>query len=388
MAIPISYNLRNLFVRRLATSITVIGIALVVAVFIAVLALAQGFQRALAGNGLDNNAIVLRVPGDAELSSSVSREWVSIIETQPEVAVDSDGRPMVVPELVVVVNLKKKSTGGIANILTRGTNPRALALRPRLKLMAGRLWESGKSEVVVGKLISERFQGCELGEQITFGGRAWTVVGILDADGTSFESEVWGDSEILGPAFDREGYQSASLRLKDAAQFEALEARVEGDRRMQAIVKRESQYYADQSMQVSGMIQGLGMFISIIMAFGAVFGALNTMYAAVSSRRSEIGTMMALGFSRSSVLLSFVLEALLLSSIGGILGGFLALPINGISTGTTNWATFSEVAFRFTVTPVMLVIGFLFALVMGLIGGFFPALNAARSNIAQTVRRA
>jgi putative ABC transport system permease protein len=388
MAIPLTYNLRNLFVRKLSTSITIIGIALVVAVFIAVLALAAGFRQALANNGIEGNAIVLRVPGNDELSSSVSREWVSIIETQPEVALDPEGRPMVVPELVVVVNLKKKSTGGIANILTRGTSTRALALRPRLKLAAGRLWEAGKSEVVVGKLISERFQNCGLGEQITFGGRAWTVVGIIDADGTSFESEVWGDSEILGPAFDREGYQSATVRLKDPAQFEALEARLEGDKRMQVVVKRESKYYADQSGSVSGTIAGLGTFVALVMAFGAVFGALNTMYAAVSSRRSEIGTMMALGFSRGSVLISFVLEALLLSAIGGILGGLLALPVNGISTGTTNWSTFSEVAFRFRVTPDMLVQGFVFALVMGLIGGFFPALNAARSNIAQTVRRA
>lgn len=388
MAIPISYNIRNLFVRRLATTITVVGIALVVAVFIAVLALANGFQRALAGNGTETNAIVLRVPGNDELSSSVSREWVSILQTQPEVALDPQGRPMITPELVVVVNLKKKSTGGLSNILTRGTSPAAFDLRPRLKLVAGRMWKSGLSEVIVGKLLSERFQNCGLGEQVTFGGRQWTVVGIFDAGSTSFESEIWGDSEILGPAFDREGYQSATIRLKDPAQLDALKQRVEGDRRMQAVVKRESVYYADQSVQIATTIRVLGTFIAIVMAFGAVFGALNTMYAAVSSRRAEIGTMMALGFSRGSVLISFVLESLFLCGIGGILGGLLALPINGISTGTTNWATFSEVAFRFTVTPDMLVDGFLFALIMGLVGGFFPALHAARANIAQTVRRA
>jgi len=388
MAIPISYNIRNLFVRRLATTITVIGIALVVAVFIAVLALANGFERALAGNGIETNAIVLRVPGNDELSSSVSREWVSILQTQPEVARDTEGRPMIVPELVVVVNLQKKGTGGVSNILTRGTSPAALDLRPQLKLVAGRMWKSGLPEVVVGKLLSERFENCGLGEQVTFGGRQWTVVGIFDAGSTSFESEIWGDSEILGPAFDREGYQSATIRLKDPAYLDALKLRVEGDRRMQAVVKRESTYYADQSVQIATTIRVLGTFIAIVMAFGAVFGALNTMYAAVSSRRAEIGTMMALGFSRGSVLLSFVLESLFLCGIGGILGGLLALPINGISTGTTNWATFSEVAFRFTVTPDMLVDGFLFALVMGLVGGFFPALNAARANIARTVRRA
>lgn len=388
MPIPISYNIRNLFVRRLATSITIIGIALVVAVFIAVLALANGFQRALAGNGLETNAIVLRVPGNDELSSSVSREWVSIIQTQPEVALDEQGRPMIASELVVVVNLVKKSTGGVSNILTRGTTPAAFSLRPRLKLVAGRMFASGLDEVIVGKLLSERFQNCGLGERVTFGGRQWTVVGVFDAGSTSFESEVWGDSEVLGPAFDRDGYQSATIRLKDAGYFEALKQRLESDRRMQTIVKRESTYYAEQSVQIATTIRVLGTFIAIIMAFGAVFGALNTMYAAVSSRRAEIGTMMALGFSRGSVLASFVLESLFLSAIGGLLGGLLALPINGISTGTTNWATFSEVAFRFTVTPVMLVDGFIFALIMGLVGGFFPALNAARANIAQTVRRA
>ncbi|MDZ4805197.1 MAG: ABC transporter permease [Candidatus Eisenbacteria bacterium] len=388
MAIPISYNIRNLFVRRLATTITIVGIALVVAVFIAVLALASGFERALAGNGLDTNAIVLRVPGNDELSSSVSREWVSIIQTQPEVAIDTQGRPMIVPELVVVVNLKKKSTGGVSNILTRGTSPAAFQLRPRLKLVAGRMWNSGLSEIIVGKLLSERFQNCGLGEKVNFGGREWTVVGIFDAGGTSFESEVWGDSEVLGPAFDREGYQSATVRLKDPAFLDAFKQRLEGDRRMQAVVKRESVYYSDQSVRIATIIRVLGTFIAIVMAFGAVFGALNTMYAAVSSRRAEIGTMMALGFSRSSVLTSFVLESLFLSGIGGVLGALFALPINGISTGTTNWATFSEVAFRFTVTPTMLVAGFIFALVMGLVGGFFPALSAARANIAQTVRRA
>jgi putative ABC transport system permease protein len=387
MAIPIQYNLRNLFVRKLSTAVTVVGIALVVAVFVAVMALAKGFEEALKANGLANNAIVMRVPGNDELSSAVSREWVSILQTQPEVARDPNGRPYVVPEMVVLINLYRMSTGGVTNILTRGTSHLAFDLRPGVKLVEGRLWTPGTSEVVVGKLLSERFRNCRLGDRLKFGGGEWTIVGIFDAGGSSFESVVWGDSEVFIPAFDRGEYQSVTMRLKDETMLDALEARVEGDRRMQAIVKRETTYYADQSVTLSTVIRVLGVFISVVMAFGAVFGALNTMYAAVSARRAEIGTMLALGFSRPSVLASFVLESLFLSAIGGVLGGLLALPVNGISTGTMNWASFSEVAFRLVVTPDMLGWGLVFALVMGVIGGFFPALNAARANIALTVRR-
>jgi putative ABC transport system permease protein len=387
MAIPIQYNLRNLFVRKLSTAVTVVGIALVVAVFVAVMALAKGFEEALKANGLPNNAIVMRVPGNDELSSAVSREWVSILQTQPEVARDPNGRPYVVPELVVLINLFRMSTGGVTNILTRGTSHQAFELRPGVRLVEGRLWTPGTNEVVVGKLLSERFRDSGLGDRLRFGGGEWTIVGIMDAGGSSFESEVWGDSEVFIPAFDRGEYQSVTLRLKDETMLDALEARVEGDRRMQAIVKRETTYYADQSVTLSTVIRVLGIFISVVMAFGAVFGALNTMYAAVSARRAEIGTMLALGFSRPSILVSFVLESLLLSAIGGVLGGVLALPVNGISTGTMNWASFSEVAFRLVVTPDMLGWGLVFALVMGVIGGFFPALNAARANIAMTVRR-
>jgi putative ABC transport system permease protein len=388
MAIPLSYNVRNLFVRRLSTAVTVMGIALVVAVFIAVLALAQGFQDTLAGNGLPNNAILLRVPGNDELSSDVAREWLSIVDTEPEIARNTAGRPLVVGELVVVITLERAGGNGTSNVLVRGTSPMAFDLRPRVKLVAGRLWEPGKSEIVVGHLISERFRGCGLGQKVRFGGQEWEVVGLLDAGNTSFESEIWGDSELLGPAFDRPAYQSITMRMTDEAFFEPLKTRIEGDRRMQAVVRRESSYYADQSASLATTIRILGVFITVVMAFGAVFGALNTMYAAVGARRAEIGTMLALGFSRGSVLTSFVIESVCLAAIGGLLGGLLALPINNISTGTTNWATFSEVAFRFRVTPEMLGAGFAFALLMGLVGGFFPARNAARANIAATVRRA
>ena len=387
MAIPVSYNIRNLFVRKLSTTITIIGIGLVVAVFVAMLALAQGFQTALAENGLDNNVIVLRVPGNDEISSSLSREWLSIIATQPEIARDAGGQPVMTAEQVVVINLTKKSSGGIANILTRGTSPRALEMRPRIRLVAGRVWRPGTDEVIVGRLISERFSGAGLGDRMKFAGREWEVVGIYEAGGTSFESEVWGDAEIMGPAFDREGFQSVTFRLADPAYFEAVETRLEGDRRMQLVLKRESDYYAEQSQGVATTIRVLGTFVTVVMAVGAVFGALNTMYAAVGSRRSEIGTLLALGFSRRSVLASFVLESLLLAGIGGLLGCLLALPVNGISTGTTNFASFSEVAFRFRITPSMFVSGILFALAMGTIGGFFPALNAARRKISESVRR-
>lgn len=387
MAIPLAYNLRNLFVRKLSTSITIIGIGLVVAVFVAMLALAQGFQTALAENGLDNNVMVLRVPGNDELSSSVSREWVSIIATQPEIARDTEGQPIMTSEQVVVINLAKKGSGGISNILTRGTSLRALEMRPGVALSAGRLWRPGTAEVIVGRILSQRYGGADIGDRLAFAGREWEVVGIFDAGGTSFESEVWGDAEVMGPAFDRDGFQSVTFRLADPAYFEAVETRLEADRRMQLAVKRERDYYTEQSLGVATVIRVLGTFVTVVMAVGAVFGALNTMYAAVGSRRSEIGTLLALGFSRGSVLVSFVLESLLLAGIGGILGCLLALPVNGISTGTTNFTTFSEVAFRFRITPPMFVSGIVFALIMGTIGGFFPALNAARRKISESVRR-
>jgi len=388
MAIPLQYNLRNLFVRRLSTTVTIVGIALVVSVFVAVLALAQGFQTALADNGLPNNAVVLRVPGNDELSSSISREWANIISTQPEVAKDANGRPMYVTEQVVIVNLERKSTGGISNIVTRGTEPEALALRPRVKVVEGRMFTPGTDEVIVGRILSQRFRGCGLGDRVNFGGRKWEVVGIFDAGGTSFESEIWGDADVMGPAFDRETYQSVTFRLGDPSYLPAVRKRLEGDRRLQVVVKRESDYYADQSQSLATTIRILGTFVTIVMAFGAVFGALNTMYAAVSARRREIGTLLALGFPRGSVLLSFVIESVLLSLLGGLLGCLLSLPVNGVSTGTTNWTTFSEVAFRITIAPEMFVGGMIFAVVMGLVGGFFPALNAARGEIAETVRRA
>lgn len=388
MALPLKYNLRNLFVRKLTTTVTIIGIGLVVAVFVSMLALAQGFQSALAGNGLEGNAIVLRVPGNDELSSSISREWAAIIATQPEIAKGTDGQPILVNEQVVVINLHRKSTGGISNILTRGTSARALELRPQVKLTSGRMFTPGTDEIIVGRLISERFRGAALGDRIKFGGRDWSVVGIFSAGGRGFESEIWGDSEVFIPAFDRGEYQSTTVRLENPAYLDALKQRLEGDKRLQVIVKRESKYYADQSVGVATTIRFLGGFVTVIMALGAMFGALNTMYAAVSARRAEIGTLLALGFRRGSILTSFVIESILLAGIGGILGCLLALPVNGISTGTTNFATFSEVAFRITVTPQILVGGMIFAFVMGIVGGFFPARNAANSRIAESVRRA
>lgn len=388
MAIPLQYNLRNLFVRRLTTTVTILGIALVVAVFVAMLALAQGFQSALAGNGLPGNAIVLRVPGNDELSSSVTREWASIIATQPEIAKGSDGQPIQVNEQVVVISMHRKGQEGTSNVLTRGTNPRALEIRPTVKVTEGRMFTPGTSEIIVGKLISERFQGCTLAERIRFGGREWLIVGIFSAGGRGYESEIWGDSEVFIPAFDRGEYQSTTIRLAEPAYFDALTKRLEGDPRLQVKVKRESVYYADQSVGVATTIRVLGTFVTIVMAIGALFGALNTMYAAVSARRAEIGTLLALGFSRGSILLSFVFESILLAGIGGLIGCLLALPVNGISTGTTNFSSFSEVAFRIKVTPEILMSGMIFAVVMGVIGGFFPANDAARSRISESVRRA
>ena len=387
MAVPLAYNLRNLFARKVSTTLTALGIGLVSWVFIFTLALAGGFQSALQKTGSHENAIVVRSGSTAELTSIIPREAAAAIESQPEIARAPDGTPLATHELVVLWNLERKN-GTSTNVVVRGVTPKSFALRPRIRLVEGRMFRPGLEEVVVGRLANARIAHLAVGDRIKLAGRAWSVVGVFDAQGTSFDSEIWGDVELFMPVFDRPVYQSVTFRLDDPSHFGAIQKRLESDPRMSVQVKHEDDFYAAQSATLAGLLRGLGLFVTLIMALGAVFGALNTMYAAVGARAKEIGTLLALGFSRGAILTSFLIESVLLATLGGLLGCLLALPVNGITTSTTNFASFSEIAFRFEVTPSMLLSGMIFAAVMGALGGWFPSRNAARRVIVEALRQA
>jgi putative ABC transport system permease protein len=387
MAIPISYNIRNLVVRKTATLMTAGGIALVVAILIMSLALAHGFRATLVMTGRDDNAIVIRTGAGSEVQSAVAREAAHVIELDEGVARMPGGAPLAVSEAVVLTNLTRRANAAMSsNVVIRGVDERVLALRPEVRLVAGRFFRPGMDEVVVGRPLAERFNGCALGEAVRFGSRDWTVVGIIESGGSGFESEIWGDVESLMPAFDRDSYSSVTIRLANPADFDAMKKRLESDPRLRVDVTRESDYYQLQSAQLANVIQVLGLFLVIVMAAGAIFGALNTMYAAVGARTREIGTILALGFTPNSVMASFMIESVLLCLVGGVLGCFLSLPIHGMSTGTTNWATFSEVAFKFRITPGILAIGLAASIALGLLGGYFPARNAARRTVTDALR--
>jgi ABC-type lipoprotein release transport system permease subunit len=387
MGIPVVYNIRNLAAHRVSTLLTAFGIALVTWVFIFTLALAGGFEAALRTTGSPNNAIVIRSGSTAELTSIVTREAAGAVLAQPEIARALDGTPLATAELVVIWNLPRRS-GTTANVVVRGVGPRSLALRPKARLVEGRMFRPGLSEIVVGSLVAKRFQSCGLGDRLKLAGQVWSIVGVIDAGGTSYDSEIWGDVELFMPLFDRPVFQSVTLRLDDPSHLAALEKRVEGDPRFSLTVHREDEFYAAQSGLLAGLLRALGLFVTIVMSFGAIFGALNTMYAAVGARTKEIGTLLALGFSRGAVLRSFVLESLLLSVLGGALGCLLALPVRSFTTGTLSYATFSELAFRFEVTPATIGLGLGFAAIMGLVGGYFPARKAAGRVIVEALREA
>ena len=387
MPIPISYNVRNVIQRPWSTLATTVGIALVVAILIGAFALASGFQAALVGTGSPRNVIVLRTGADSELSSGLSRDAVNILRALPEIASDGQGRPLVSAELFVVVSKPRLGFTGSSNVPVRGVDPSGFTLRSQVRMAQGRLFAPGTDEVMVGSRIARRFEGCKLGDKLRFGQRDFTVVGHFDAAGSAFESEIWGDLTVLGPALGRDNaFQSLTFTIRDTALFRPLRERLEKDPRLGVQVHTERGWYAEQSRLLAGVIRAAGVFITLIMAVGAIFGAINTMYAAVGTRTREIATLFVLGFSPWAVWLSFLMESVLLSLFGGVLGCLLALPINGITSSTTNWSSFSEVAFAFRVTPAALIAGMIFAAAMGVIGGFLPALRAARQTIASSLR--
>src|SRR6266545_1253219 len=389
MAIPLSYNMRNVLQRPISTLTTAVGIGLTVAIFIGALALTSGFRAAMLSTGSSDNAIALRKGADSELSSGIGRDAANILRAHPDVALGPDGRPLASADLVVVTNKQRLGQPGSSNVTVRGVDAEALVLRREIRIVAGRMFTPGTDEVIAGRRIARRFANCAIGDHIRFGQRAFTVVGQFGAGGSAFESEIWGDNPVIMPALQRDDvFQSVTFRMRDPSRFAALKQELEADPRLQIQLKRERDFYEEQSGLLSRVVLPLGVFITIIMAVGAMFGAMNTMYAAVGARTREIATLLVLGFSPFAILVSFLFESLFLALIGGAIGCVLALPLNGITTSTTNFQSFSEVAFAFRITPAALASGMIFSALMGLVGGFFPALRAARQTIAISLRGA
>jgi putative ABC transport system permease protein len=381
-----SYNLRSMIVRKGTAAMTAGGIAMVVAVFVMTMAIAQGFRGALVASGSNENAILLRKGATSETVSAVLRSQLPLIQAMPQVARGADGHPLASPELVVIISLPRKADGNPANVPVRGVGPRAYQIRNTLKFVEGRAFTPGTREINVGQQAVNRFGGLTLGSTLKFGAASWQVVGIFTADDASFESEVWGDVDLMMPAFQRDGYQSVTVKLADPSAFDSFQAAVGNDPRLDLKPERERDYYEGQSMTTGTLIRIFATFVTTILSIGAVFGAMNTMYAAVAYRTREIGTLRALGFSRLRIVAAFLAESIALALIGGVIGCILALPVNGLSTGAMNMTSFSELAFKFRVTPGLLVGGLVFSVVMGALGGLLPALRAARIPVAYALR--
>jgi putative ABC transport system permease protein len=387
MAVPIVYNLRSMKVRWLTAVAAVLGIAGTVGVFVAMLALAHGFRATLVNSGSPENVLIRRAGSSAELDGSVALDQVQAIEDEPGVAHDN-GKPLVSPEAVLIAGFNLKATGTNANVQIRGVSPIVLKVRPNVKIVEGRFFEPGLAELVIGKNVTSTYEGLELGGTIPFGGQTWKVVGVFDAGGSSFDSEVWADSRVLNQVYKRPEnlYQSVTVRLTSPRAFNQFKDAVTADPKLTVQVDHEVEYYARQSQVLTTLITILGGLVVFIMGVGAVIGALNTMYAMVSERSREIATMRAIGFPRFSIVLSFVFEALVIAFIGGLIGCLSVLKLNGYTTGTMNMQTFSHVAFAFQITPILLAVGILFALVMGILGGVPPAVRAARRPVALALR--
>ena len=386
MAIPFSYNVRSVIGRPWSTLATAVGIGMVVAILVLALALANGFQAALVETGSPNNVIVLRKGADSELSSGVSREGANIIRALPDVALGAGGRPLVSPEVLVLINQERQNGRGTSNVTIRGVDREGLTLRDKVRIVAGRDIAPGAAEVIVGKRIADRFEGFHLGDRVRLNQRDFTVVGHFTAGGSGFESEVWGDNAVLMPVLRGDVFQSVTFRMKDPARFAALKKELEADPRLGVQLKRESDYYADLAGALATTMRVAGIFIVIIMAVGAIFAAMNTMFSSIGSRSREIATMLTLGFGRGAIMLAFLVESILIALVGGVIGCLLALPINGTATSTTNFSTFSEIAFAFQITPMILGIGIVFALGLGVVGGILPAWKASRQPLAAAMR--
>jgi ABC-type antimicrobial peptide transport system permease subunit len=380
--------LRNLWTRKLTTALTAGGMALVVFVFAAVQMLDTGLRQTLIATGQPDNVHVTRRASGAEISSVVDRAQAAVVETQPEIAIGGNGLRLASKEVVVLITLPKRDSGVATNVTTRGVGLAAFELRPQLRIIEGRSFKPGSAEVIVGSSIAQRFEGAAVGSLLRFGGREWRVVGLFEAKGSAYDSEVWADADQLLQSFRRNAWSAVVARLADPATLPEIKARLENDPRLTLDVKAEREFFEDQSKALSNFISYLGLTLSVIFSVGAMIGAMITMYAAVANRTGEIGTLRALGFRRTSILATFLLEAVLLGVVGGIAGLMLASLMQFIHISTLNWQSFSELAFSFTLTPRIIVTSMMFAVLMGVIGGFLPAVRAARLSIVDALRAA
>ncbi len=387
-SVPISYNLRSLRARWTSAIVAVLGIAGTVGVFVAMLSLARGFRATLVASGSADNALVMRAGSTSEMMGGITLDSIRVAQDKPGVARDAAGQPLVTQEVVGIIPIPLISTGTDANVQVRGVSPNVLAIRKFVKIVEGRMFTPGLDEIVVGKNAAKTYQGLTTGQTLNFGGVHWRVVGVFDAGGSSFDSEIWCDARILNEVLKRPAniFQSATIHLTSPAAFREFKDAVTSDPQLNLEVEREVDYYAKQSATMTRLIEILGGLVAAIMAVGAIFGALNTMYSAVAERGREIATMRALGFSSWNVILSFLFEALAISFLGGLIGCVAVLPLNGWTTSTLNFQTFSSIAFAFKITFGLLVMGVFFALVMGVLGGLLPALRAARRPVAVSLR--
>ncbi len=364
------------------------GIALVVFVFAAVLMLDNGLRQTLVSTGSDENLVVLRKAASSDVLSILDRDSARLIQQFPEVARTNENKPIISTDMVVIINLNRKGTNGMANVIVRGVSPETvMPLRRQVKVVQGRAFESGKTEIIVGSSIAKRFQGTAVGQKIKFASREWEVVGIFDAEKSGFESEIWGDVEQMMAAFNREAYSTLTLRMTNQNQESAFKTRFESEPRLKGFeFQKEKEYFAKQAQGLGTFLKALGLVITVIFSFGAMIGAMITMYAAVSNRTIEIGTLRSLGFGRISVLLAFLAEALFIALLGSGLGLFFASFLHYVTISTLNFATFSELAFGFDLSPGIVLWCFVFAVVMGVVGGFLPAVRAARLKIVSALR--
>jgi putative ABC transport system permease protein len=386
MSVPFVYVARNLWRRRLTSALTAGGLALVVFVFSTVLMLDAGLKRTLVTTGEFDNAVVIRQGAETEIQSGIARDQAAVIETHPGIAHGADGAPLAAKESVVLISLLRRGDSRPSNVVIRGTSAAGMALRPQVRIREGRAFRPGTAEIIVGASIAARFDSASIGSRLSFAQREWTVVGVFDAQGSGFDSEVWGDVDQLMQSFRRTSYSSMVVRLAAADGFERFRADIVADPRLSNESKREQQFYSDQSRALSNFINVLGLTLSIVFSIGATIGAMITMYASVANRVGEIGTLRALGFRRRDVLGAFLVEALLLGFVGGGIGLALASLMQHASFSTINFQTFADLSFRFVLTPEVALKALVFALAMGLAGGFLPAIRAARLKIVDALR--
>jgi ABC-type antimicrobial peptide transport system permease subunit len=383
--IPLRYNIRNLTARRVSTLMSVLGIGIVIAVMLSMIGLYNGVRKVTTTSGSKDTMMVMREGAQAEISSWVSKEAHRIIRSLPGISKDSEGHPLISPEIVIAFKIPKKNDPKGSNVVVRGVTQNAFAVRPKVRLIQGRMFRPGLNEVIVARRVRDRFTNTDVGDSFRFGPQQWNVVGVFDASGTAFDSEIWADVDYLGQARKRNAYSSLLIRPVDRAAFESIKAAIKNDNRLKLQVKSEHQYYVEQTNGLLGIVV-LVFIVTAFMIAAAILATMNTMFTAVSSRKRELATLRAIGYKRRTILLAIMVESAVVAFFGGMVGILLALPVNLISTGTINWQTFSEVAFNFNVDSSVAMLGVALAVFSGIIGGLIPALTAARLPIVTALR--